>query len=331
MEGFINMVNAQLILLVYLAVGMYCCKKELIDGKTKQKLVDFILKITLPCMIFNSFNKPLTPDILKKTAMAFFVALLIAILSYVGGMILYRPFPHQRKSILQYCTLVNNSGFLGMPMVSSVYGAEGLLYASIFIIPNRIMMWTAGLSLFTTSDFKSKCKNIFLNPCIITVLLGLARRILNLPFPEFLDKAIANIGAVTSPLSMIVIGTMLVGISWKALLEPSIFYLAFIRLLGLPLIALVLMKLLHFDPMLTGVSLILTGMPAGSTSALLAAKYGADEDYASRCIITTTLISLVTIPVLMLMCGKVSQENFVELTAALLFRTKNLLLAICPS
>ena len=70
--------------------------------------------------------------------------------------------------------------------------------------------------------------------------------------------------------------------------------------MGLPLIGLAIMELFHFDPMLTGVSLILTGMPAGSTSALLAAKYGADEDYASRCIITTTIMSLVTIPLLML-------------------------------
>lgn len=300
MEGFLNMFNAQLILLVYLCVGAYCCKKGMIDPHTKQKLVDLILKVTLPCMIFNSFNKPLTPDVLKQTGMAFLVAFCIAILSFICGKVLYNRYPAEKKSILQYCTLVNNSGFLGMPMVSAVYGTEGLLYASVYIIPNRIMMWTAGLSLFTVSDFKSKCKNIFLNPCIITVFLGLARRILTLPFPTFLDKAVANIGAVTSPLSMIVIGTMLVGISWKTLLEPSIFYLAAVRLVGLPLIGLAIMELFHFDPMLTGVSLILTGMPAGSTSALLAAKYGADEDYASRCIITTTIMSLVTIPLLML-------------------------------
>ena len=300
MKGFQNMVNAQLILLIYLGVGMYCKKTGIIDDLTKKKMVDLILKIALPCMIFNSFNKPLTPDVLKKTALAFIVAFCIAVLSYLLGKILYNRYPLERKSILQYCTLVNNSVFLGMPMVSAVYGADGLLYASIFIIPNRIMMWTAGLSLFTVSDFKSKCKNILLNPCIITVFLGLARRILNLPFPEFLDKAIANIGAVTSPLSMMVIGTMLVGVSWKALFEPSIFYLTAVRLILLPLVALGFMRLLNFDPLLTGVSLILTGMPAGSTSALLAAKYGADEDYASRCIITTTLISLITVPLLML-------------------------------
>lgn len=301
MEAFRKMLDAQLILLIYMAVGMYCMKKHLIDHGTKDKLVDLILKITLPCMIFNSFNKPLTPDVLIQAGLILVTALAIAVLSYILGKFIYNRYPSEKKSILQYCTLVNNSGFLGMPMVSSVYGPEGLFAASIFIIPNRVFMWTAGLAIFTTADFKTTCKNIFLNPCIIAVFLGLARRITGCPFPDFLDTAAANIGAVTSPLSMMVIGTLLVGVPWKELLEPSIFYLAFVRLIVLPLVALMILRMLNMDPILAGVSLILTGMPAGSTSALLAAKYGADEDYASRCIVTTTVLSLFTIPLLMLL------------------------------
>lgn len=301
MELFTHMLETQLVLLIYMAVGMYCMKRGMIDAHTKKKLVDIILKVTLPCMIFNSFNKPLTPQVLLETAMILFVAFCISLLSYLLGKGIYRRCPLEKRSILQYCTMVNNSGFLGMPMVASVYGGDGLFAASIFIIPNRIFMWTAGLSVFTTADFKTKCKNILLNPCIITVFLGLARRIYGIPIPSFVDQAAASIGSITSPLSMMVIGTMLVGIPWKKLAEPSIFCLAFVRLLALPLVALAILRLLKVDPVLTGVSLILTGMPAGSTSALLAAKYGADEDYASRCIVTTTLLSLITIPLLMLL------------------------------
>lgn len=289
-----------MILLVYLAVGMYCMKVGLIDRDSKEKLVDIILRITLPYMIFNSFNKPLTPEVMKQTALILVVAVSISILSFLLGKVIYNKYPQKKKSILQYCTLVNNSGFLGMPMVSAVYGSEGLFAASIFIIPNRIFMWTAGLAMFTTADFRTKCKNILLNPCIVTVFLGIARRITGFPVPEFLDTAIANTGAVTTPLSMMVIGTMLIGVPWKKLLEPSIFRLAFVRLIALPLVALYILNLIDAQPLLAGVSLILTGMPAGSTSALLAAKYGADEDYASRCIVTTTIMSLATIPVLML-------------------------------
>ena len=300
MESFLRMLNAQMILLVYLAVGMYCMKVGLIDRDSKEKLVDIILRITLPCMIFNSFNKPLTPEVMKQTALILVVAVSISILSFFLGKVIYNKYPQKKKSILQYCTLVNNSGFLGMPMVSAVYGSEGLFAASSFIIPHRIFMWTAGLAMFTTADFRTKCKNILLNPCIVTVFLGIARRITGFPVPEFLDTAIANTGAVTTPLSMMVIGTMLIGVPWKKLLEPSIFRLAFVRLIALPLVALYILNLIDAQPLLAGVSLILTGMPAGSTSALLAAKYGADEDYASRCIVTTTIMSLATIPVLML-------------------------------
>lgn len=300
MESFLRMLNAQMILLFYLAVGMYCVKVGLIDRDSKEQLVDIILRITLPCMIFNSFNNPLTPEVMKQTALILVVAVSISILSFLLGKVIYNKYPQKKKSILQYCTLVNNSGFLGMPMVSAVYGSEGLFAASIFIIPNRIFMWTAGLAMFTTADFRTKCKNILLNPCIVTVFLGIARRITGFPVPEFLDTAIANTDAVTTPLSMMVIGTMLIGVPWKKLLEPSIFRLAFVRLIALPLVALYILNLIDAQPLLAGVSLILTGMPAGSTSALLAAKYGADEDYASRCIVTTTIMSLATIPVLML-------------------------------
>lgn len=301
MESFLRMLNAQMILLVYLAVGMYCMKVGLIDRDSKEKLVDIILRITLPCMIFNSFNNPLTPEVMKQTALILVVAVSISILSFLLGKVIYNKYPQKKKSILQYCTLVNNSGFLGMPMVYAVYGSEGLFAASIFIIPNRIFMWTAGLAMFTTADFRTKCKNILLNPCIVTVFLGIARRMTGFPVPEFLDTAIANTGAVTTPLSMMVIGTMLIGVPWKKLLEPSIFRLAFVRLIALPLVALFILNLIDAQPLLAGVSLILTGMPAGSTSALLAAKYGADEDYASRCIVTTTIMSLATIPALMLL------------------------------
>ena len=301
MSSFENMLNSQLVLLLYLVFGIYCKRKNIIDDETKKKMIDLILKVTLPCLIFNSFNKTLTPEILRKTALAFAVSMMIALISLLLGKFIYNMYPPEKKSILKYCTLVNNSGFLGMPLVQSVFGDEGLLFASIFVIPNRIMMWTAGLSLFTEADFKTKVKNILLNPCIITVYLGMARRILDIPLPASIDTSIAKIGGITSPLSMMIIGTMLVHLNWRTLLEPAILYLTAIRLFLLPLLTVVLTRAFHFDPLLTGVSLVMTGMPAGSTSALLAAKYGADEEFASRCIITTTVISLATAPLLMLL------------------------------
>ncbi|MDO4620879.1 MAG: AEC family transporter [Lachnospiraceae bacterium] len=330
MEQFLGMLNAQLVLFVYIAVGMLCKKLGIIDEIAKKKMTDFILKITLPCMIFNSFNQTLTPEILRKTGLALLVSTCIAVMSYVIGKFAYNRFPEEQKHIMQYCTLVNNSGFLGLPLVSAVFGTEGLLYASIFILPNRVMMWTAGLSIFTESEAKRKraanqggsasaldpaeeklrqkkehrknlIHNVVLNPALVAVYLGLIRRLFDLPFPAFMDSAISKIGAITSPLSMMIIGGMLIGVRLRDLFDFAALYQSLFRLILLPVIALAIMRLLHFDPVLTGTSLILTGMPAGSTSVLLATQYGGDERFASKLVISSTLLSLITAPLLMLL------------------------------
>ncbi|MBQ9034239.1 MAG: AEC family transporter, partial [Lachnospiraceae bacterium] len=126
-------------------------------------------------------------------------------------------------------------------------------------------------------------------------------RILDIPIPAFIDTGISKIGGITSPLSMMIIGTMLVGVDWKGLFEPVIFYFSAIRLILLPIMALGLSRIMGFDDLTTGVSVVMTAMPAGSTTALLAAKYGADEEFASRLVVSTTVMSLVTAPLLMLL------------------------------
>ena len=301
MDGVRSMLNAQLILFVYIAVGVYCSHKGLITDKNKTQLIDLVLKITLPCMIFNSFNEPLTPEVLRQTGMALLASTGVALLSYAVGNLVFRNYPPEKAAILKYCTLVNNAGFLGLPLVQSVFGDRGLLFASIYIVPTRILMWTAGISLFTEADFKERVRNIMLNPCIITVYLGLVRRIWNVPVPGFLDTAVAKIGGITSPLSMMIIGTMIVGADWKKLIEKDILYYSMFRLLLLPIAAFCIGKLLGFNDLLTGVCMVMTGMPAASTGALLAAKYGADEEFASRVVISSTIMSLFTAPVLMML------------------------------
>lgn len=301
MDGLLNMLQSQMILMIYIVCGMYCRKRELIDDTTKVKLIDLILKVTLPCMIFESFNQTLTPQILRQTAMVFAASMCVAAAALIVGKFAYRRYPDNMSSILRYATLVNNSGFLGLPLVQSVFGDTGLLYASIYVIPNRIMMWTAGMSIFTQSDRRTQYRNILLNPCIITVYLGMIRRILDIPVPAFIDTGISKIGGITSPLSMMIIGTMLVGVDWKGLFKPVIFYFSAIRLIFLPIAALGLARLMGFDELTSGVSVVMTAMPAGSTTALLAAKYGADEEFASGLVVSTTVLSLVTAPFLMLL------------------------------
>lgn len=158
MENFLNMLDSQLVLFVYLGIGIYMRKVGMIDDNTRLKWIDFIIKISLPCMVFSSFNEEFNLHTLKTTGIVFLLSLFVSALSLLLGNVLFRRYRAEKASILKYATLVNNSGFLGLPLIESVYGATGLLYASIHIIPNRIMMWTAGISVFTKADMKTKIK-----------------------------------------------------------------------------------------------------------------------------------------------------------------------------
>ena len=193
------------------------------------------------------------------------------------------------------------------------------MYASIFIIPMRIMMWSAGIACFTeTPDMKSVVKKLALHPCIVAVYIGLGLLLFQQPLGAAyeavlacpavpvavggrmivgaLDKVIRSAGGCTTTLTMILIGTMLADVSPRDMLDGNTLLITAVRLGLLPLVVLVGCRLFHVDALLTGVCVMITGMPAGSTSAILAAKYNCDYMFATKCIVVSTLLSMITIP-----------------------------------
>ena len=226
----------------------------------------------------------------------------ISLFALAAGKALYNRFPPEEKSILQYGTLVTNSGFAGLPVVQGAYGSQGLFLGSLFIIPTRILMWSAGISLFEREgDAWERARKILLNPAIIAVELGLVRMVFQLPLPGFLDSALKHLGDCTSPLAMALVGAILADVELRSVLEPKAFYLVLVRQIILPLVCLAGLKAMRVDPLTTGVSVALSGMPVGSTTAILAQKYGADARFASKCVFISTVTSLVTVPVLTLL------------------------------
>jgi len=293
------MLSIQGVLFIYILVGVYLKKKSIITKDNQQKFIDMILQVLMPCMIFNSFQQEITYDVIKKAGIVIGIAFAIAIAALLLGKILYFKYPYSKRSIMQYGTIVNNAGFAGLPLAGEVFGDVGLFYASFFLIPNRIFMWSAGISLFENTDRKTKIKNVLLNPNIIAVELGLIRCVLNLQLPYILDYSVEKLGNTVSPFSMIVIGAILADVDIKTVFDKSVFFIAGVRLLLLPLLTIGIVSIFHLDEIISGVALILTAMPVGTTTALLAVKYNADVDFASKCVFVTTMLSLITVPLLM--------------------------------
>lgn len=304
MSNFLKMVEIQTVLFLYLAVGYFCRKGGMITDEFRDKLTDFLVLITLPCMIFKSFLIPFSMEMMIQGGLALIISAAVAITALILGKFLYNRYDPREKSIMQYGTLVTNAGFAGLPIVTSAYGSEGLFLASLYIIPNRILMWSAGLSLFTRgATVKEQIRKLLTNPSIIVVFFGLIWMIFQLPLPSFLDTAMTNLGNCTSPMAMAVVGAILADIPLKGIWEPKVLYLILVRQILLPGLCLLVLKQLNVDPLTIGVSVTLAGMPIGSTTAILAQKYGADARFASKCVFLSTLSSLITVPVLTLFLG----------------------------
>jgi predicted permease len=174
----------------------------------------------------------------------------------------------------------------------------GLFYASIFVIPNRIFTWSAGISLFTKDEKKSWVRSVLLNPCILAVIIGLPQLVLKISLPSFINAAIANMGNCSISLSIIILGSILADVDFRSIITRETLYMSLVRLILLPVCALLALKAVHFPSLPTAVAVVLTGMPVGSTTAILADRYGADFGFASKCVFVTTVLSLITIPVL---------------------------------
>ena len=296
---FYQMVNIQTVLLCYILCGFLCKKKKIITSENQQAFVNLLLGILMPCMVFDSF-KNITVSMLKNSVTMLMVSLGICLLAFVIGKVLYQRFPEEQRNILRYATLINNAGFAGLSLTQEVFGSEGVLYASVFLIPIRIFMWSAGITMLSKqkANVKDTIIRLLKNPCIIAVFLGMLRGMMKISLPIFLENTIAALSACVSPFSMMIIGAIIANVKLRGIFDKGVLLYTAMRLFILPVIALCLCRGVGLNEVVAGTAMILTSMPAATTTALLAAKYNADVEFASKLVFVTTVLSLFTAPFL---------------------------------
>ena len=285
-------------ILLIIAVGYVITKFRMFSEKARTDLTNIVIYIVLPCNIFKSFNKDITPEILRQCAFALLISFGMQVFYLVISKLLYIRFKPERRAVAEYATITSNAGFMWLPIIEAVFGQTGVLYASIILIPMRIFMWTAGLSLFTKMDVKQKIKKLGTHPCIWAVIFGLAYSLSTFELPAFLTSAISAVSACTTALSMLVVGSILTGVELKTVFDKDCFYYSFFRLVAIPAIVLAALISLKADPLTTGVAVLMSAMPAALATAMLSEKYGKDSNYASKTIMISTALSIVTLPII---------------------------------
>lgn len=292
-----QLINLQFTMFSMIAAGVILKRIGIIGEEGQKNLTDLVIYLILPCNIIKSFMVEFSAGILVTFTGVLLISIFIQLGCTLLGQVLYNKIEVPQKKCLQYATICSNAGFLGNPVAEGVFGVAGLTLASIYLIPQRIVMWSAGISVFTESpDKKTLVKKVLTHPCIIACAAGIILMVTQFKLPSFLSASIQALSNCNTALSMMVIGMILADIHVKQMFNRKVFYYTLIRLVFIPLIVYIPCRFLHLEPIVTGVCVLLAAMPAGATTSILASKYNGDAAFATNLVIFSTLVSLLTTP-----------------------------------
>lgn len=301
MDIFGRMVSTQTLLFLFILLGVFICKAGIINENSRVSFNLFLINVTLPAMILNSFLGEVSFTQLSQAGLVLAVSAGSCLLAFFAGRFLWRRQPLEKRSTLVFGTMFSNAGNAGLPVVQLVFGETGVFYASIFLIPVRILMWTLGVSLFLPGEGKGRWKKLLLNPSILVVFLGLGLMLTGMRLPGVLSMAVKRVGDITGPLSMILIGTALAELPLKEAFCREAWLLSLLRLAVLPLVTLGVLLLLKADMLVSRVTFVLCAMPVATNTVVLSERYRADYHLASKCVFLSTVLSLFTVPLLTLL------------------------------
>ena len=296
-----NVFTQVLTLFILILVGYYARKKELIDDEFTSKLSSLVMFFFLPCMIISSMQIEYNPNMVSKIFLLIIISFFMYSISFIIAYFSKYIFKSTNDlGIYQFVILFSNVGFMGYPIVQAILGKEAIFYTAIFNLPFNLLIMTLGTFILckNNNNYTFSIKTL-INPVIISVFLGLLLFALNIRLPKFINNPIELLGSVTTPISMLIIGSMLFSSSaLECFFNKSLYILSFIRLLLMPFIIYFLLKNILSDDILLSIPIVISAMPAASNTAILANEYKANEGLASQAVFLSTLFSIFTIPLI---------------------------------
>ena len=293
----------QLFLMIFM--GYLIVKTGLVRDDDSKVLSKIILYLIVPCVIINAFQVDYTTDTVKGLLIAFAASvmtqvILLVVISVAGRLL-------HLNEVEVASVYYSNSGNLIVPIVTFILGQEWVLYGCVFMSVQLVFLWTHCKKIISR-EASYDWKKIILNINMISIFIGVILFFTKIRLPEIIGNTLASVGTMSGPASMIVTGMLFAGMNLKQIFaNKRIYFITFLRLIAVPLIALVLIKLSNLASfsadgnkiMLIVFLAIIT--PSASTVTQMCQVYGNDSKYASAINVMTTLLSIITMPVMVML------------------------------
>jgi predicted permease len=293
----------QLFLMIFM--GYLIVKTGLVRDDDSKVLSKIILYLIVPCVIINAFQVDYTTDTVKGLLIAFAASvmtqvILLVVISVAGKLL-------HLNEVEVASVYYSNSGNLIVPIVTFILGQEWVLYGCVFMSVQLVFLWTHCKKIISR-EASYDWKKIILNINMISIFIGVILFFTGIRLPEIIGNTLASVGTMIGPASMIVTGMLFAGMNLKQIFaNKRVYFITFLRLIAVPLIALVLIKLSNLASfsadgnkiMLIVFLAIIT--PSASTVTQMCQVYGNDSKYASAINVMTTLLSIITMPVMVML------------------------------
>ncbi len=289
-----------LIMMVMGLIGFICGKTKLIDGDTNKKLSNLSLLIINPLLIFVSYQTPYSSDIAAGLGIVFLLSLLSFGIQLGAALLLVKKKNNPHIGVERMSLAFSNNGYIGIPLVQGVFGAQGVIYMTVFVTVFNIVLWTVGVLFMTgKTSFRQALKNLC-SPAIFMVLMGLVFFFSKISLPELVLEPLETVGNMNTPFAMLIAGATLAGSNLLGCIrKPRLYLLSAEKLLLIPIVSvfvLIPFACLGVDPMLITIVVIAVACPTAAACTMFAHRYQKDSAYASEIFAATTILSAATIP-----------------------------------
>ena len=295
----LSIVFAKMAMLVLIMLLGYLCARIGITGSEfNQRVTPLMVKVLLPATILNSVLS--VPDFSGRELLDYILVMTVMVaLQMLPAWFLPRLMRTRSEDVgaTRLVTAFGNVGFVGLPVVAAIFGDEMVFFASLCNIPFNLALYSCSAAQLSPDGGRVRWQDV-LNAPVIATLLSVVLLLSRVHVPGVLADTISSVSGVTIPLSMLVIGTSLGGISVRSVLTDwRVYVVSAVRLLVCPLLTWLVLRPFAAGALL-GISVLMAACPSAMLVTALCLQYGRSDAFASKCIFLSTVLSAVTIPLL---------------------------------
>jgi len=290
-------------MLILILVGFFLSHKKIITENGTKDISGILLNVVTPCVLIKAYQIDYNAELVSELLLSFALSIVIHAAFIIAAHLIWRFEKDECKYKAEaFASIYSNCGFMGIPLLAATMGDKGVLFGSTYLAMFNVIVWTHGLYLYGGDVKLLSVKNLVKNPGVVGVTVALVLFFVKIKLSGPVMDVVGYFAALNTPLAMLLLGTYLARSELKkALARPAIYIVSLLRLVLFPVVVIVIFKILGIDKFIATTLVLSAACPAAAISAMFAEKFNLDTGYPSQIVSVTTLLSLITLPVVSLL------------------------------